>query len=282
MSPRAPLGRILVKAAFRPLNLGIGAVGLSMALALALAGAGPGPSGALLGLALVTWLGLVAWDTFLNPTLRQEASFQAPSFNPRAPEVVPLPLEEGPPPELRRSHEQVFQASLRIRQAMDESGDVLQSQLGETWSQCSHLVEDAGRMVERGYRLYAYLRSVNPTALRQEIRELHEKAHRTRDEGAARAWLQAAQARQQQVEAWQAIEGLYERVKAQLTALHTRLEEVHARVIRMNALDQDQARAESASLSVQLKSLDDEVTVLERAMADVLGGSPPHRGRGEG
>jgi len=270
-SPRATAGQLVITAATRPINLGLAGVGVAAGLALLVTGMGAVPGIALLALSLVTWVGLTAWDTLFNPRLREEVIARAAASSPPKEETTAeVPLGDGTPPELRRAYEQVQRASQQIRQAMDGTGDLLQDHLVETWGHCTQLVDQAGKIAQRGNRLYAYLRSVNPNAVRQEIQDLQNRARRTRDEGAAAAYREAAQARQQQVEAWQQIEGLYERVKAEMVALQSRLDEVHARVIRLDASDLDGAVQAGQTMSSQLKSLNEEVTVLERAVAATL------------
>jgi hypothetical protein len=256
--------RLALAAATRPVTIGVGAAGLTLAAAL-VAGSAVAPGVAVLALTVTTWLGLSTWDALFDAGFRKRlAGTQRPETPTRK------AIDRSLPEALRVPLESALASSQRIKAAMDAADDVVQPHLLEAWGECEVLLDEAQRVAERGARLERYLISVSPEDVQRDRADLLKRAEKSSDADAAEAWRQAAGARAQQLETWRQIAGIYERIKAQLYSVVAALDEILARVVRIEASDLECAATATASLQGRVHELRGEIGVLERAATATL------------
>jgi hypothetical protein len=270
--PGVDARKVAVASASSPVNLGVLGGGTLGTVALVLAGH-PMLGIMVLALGVLAYGALVGLDMFNPKFIRQAYEQSDPDAALRAasaavmPEIMPGDIE---PDELRATYQAILSSHVQVHDAVGAGGGILQRSLTEAQERCVYLVREAGQMARRGNALHRYLTRERPRSIEAEAERLAAQARSTRDQAAAQSFHQAAQAKRQQLETYLQIEGLYDRIKAQLSVIQTSLDGVHARVVKLNATDPEKAATVGASLSDHLGALQTDMQVLETTVDETI------------
>lgn len=249
-----PLGRRLIQAAVKPLNMLPPGLGVVTAGGLLVAGLPP-LALAVGALSLGTWGALVAWDLATPPP---------------PPPPPPDPLEGIRSPALRARLEGVQAAAARVQRRLAAPDSAMASSLVELEAEATELLDAAFRAARRGDAVEALLGSVDHAGLAQAVAERAATARRASDPEVARALTQAAAAKERELETWRELEALGGRIHAELVAAEAALDELHAR-LALVMLDQPDAEAAGgAQVRQQVHEMAERLQILERSAARTL------------
>lgn len=262
--------KVAIASASSPVNLGVLGAGTLGAVGLVLT-AHPMLGVLVLALGVLAYGALIGLDMFNPAFIRRVyeqggAGSQADTAGLVA-EILPAEIE---PEELRATYQAILASYGQVHDAVGAGGGILQRNLTEAQERCAYLVREAGQMARRGNALHRYLARDRPRSIEAEAARLEGQAQSTRDQAAAQSFRQAAQAKRLQVETYLQIEGLYDRIKAQLSVIQTALDGMHARVVKINATDPEKAATLGASLSDHLGALQTDMQVLETAVDETM------------
>ncbi len=269
--PKADVKKLVVASVSRPGNLGVLGVGTLGSVGLIAAGL-PIVGAAVLGLGALAYGALVGYDLFNPRFIKKVYGLEDAGDRPALPApgertVEPKAIEA---PDLRDVYEAILANAATIRTAIDGSPDMLVASLQDTYRRCEVLVTEAGHIGVRGNRLYRYLTAIKPVAIEREAKELEDQADRARDAKAAATYRQAAESKRQQHATHQQMDGLYDRIRAQLSAIETVLDGIHAKVIKLNATDIEETASVTASISDHIDALSTDIQVLEATVDETL------------
>jgi hypothetical protein len=275
-SPGVEPRKVAIASASSPVNLGVLGGGTLGTVALVLAGH-PMLGIMVLALGVLAYGALVGLDMFNPKFIRQVYEQSDPSAALRAggaAAMSELSLEIGPdeiePDELRATYQAILGSYAQVYDAVGAGGGILQRSLTEANERCAYLVREAGQMARRGNALHRYLARERLRSIEADAERLEGQARSTRDQAAAQSFRQAAQAKRQQLETYLQIEGLYDRIKAQLSVIQTSLDGMHARVVKLNATDPEKLATLGASLSDHLGALQSDMQVLETTVDETI------------
>jgi hypothetical protein len=271
-SPGVEPRKVAIASASNPVNLGVLGGGTLGTVVLVLAGH-PMLGIMVLALGVLAYGALVGLDMFNPKFIRQVYEQSDPEAARRAggaaamPEIAPGEIE---PDELRATYQAILGSYVQVHEAVGAGGGIVQRSLTEAHERCVYLVREAGQMARRGNALHRYLTRERPRTIEADAERLEGQARSTRDQAAAQSFRQAAQAKRLQLETYFQIEGLYDRIKAQLSVIQTSLDGVHARVVKLNATDPEKAATVGASLSDHLGALQTDMQVLETTVEETI------------
>ncbi len=271
------LAKVVVASAARGQNLSVLGIGVAASLGLVAAGVGGGVAVGLglLGLSVAAYGALVGMDV-INPAFASKVlalgpppreSFEGRLGRPFEPDVSPEQVEA---PELREIYVAVIENHDRLRQTIGRGGSLWQDSLGEAYLTSCGLVRDAGRIACKGNNLRHYLQAERPEAIDADVRRLEQDARNARDEKAAQSYLQAAAAKREQLETLHELEGLFDRIRAQLTVIETSLDGLRARIVKLNAADLDEAALVGRSFAEQIRELTSDINILESTVEETM------------
>lgn len=268
--PRADVRKLAIASAASPVNLGVLGAGTLGTLGLVLAGH-PILGVAVLGLGALAYGALIGMDMFSDKFIRKVYNLPDPGASELSGRIaIEVPPPDIEPLELRGLYVAVLTNYEEVRETVSNGGDMLQNSLSDTLERCAELVREAGRVAKRGNSLSRYKSRVRPGEIQGEIDRLEAQARSTTDEKAAETFLQAANAKRRQLDTYMQIEGLYDRIKAQLSVIETSLDGVQAKVVKLNATDIEEAATVGASISQNLDALTDDMHVLESTVDETM------------
>jgi hypothetical protein len=266
------LKKLALAAAVRPVNLVVLAVGLVASMALGVGG-GSAVGIAVLALALVAYAGLVAMDLMNRRFVEDTVHGKKRGARLR----IELSEDEGfIPPErigaqdLRGVYEMIVNKFERAKSAFEVGGNDLQLSLRESIERCLELVKEAGKTATKGDKLRIYLDSESAAQMEKDARRLESQAKNATDGAARDNYKQAAEAKRQQLATYRQIEGLYDRVNAQLSVIETSLETVNAKLVKLSATDVQEAIAANQSIATHLESVHSDIHTLETTVEETI------------
>lgn len=271
--PKASPKKVLLASASRPTNLAVLGSGTVGTAALVAAGL-PVVGLAVLALGGLAYGAMIAFD-FKNERFVRKAhgivddpaADVGPLDAPLVPTILPNSLEAR---DLRALYEQVLASHEQLRGQLVASPDFVKDGLGDAFQRASELVGEAGRVAMRGNVLVRYLAGENAKSIADEIAALDDKARRATDTQARAAWEQAAAGKRRHAALYSAIEGLYDRVRAQLVAIDGSFDEVRARVVKLDAADTAEAVAMGHTIVEQVDQLVADAHELDVAVEQTL------------
>ncbi len=266
---RNDVRRLALASASSPLNVIVGATGVAAGSALGALTAG----GATLGAAVVS-LGVLAYGALIaldlqNPKFaaRQVEKWQQAGG---PPEPDPVALNAIASLELRESYGRIRGGYDRVRRSFDASNPSLRGYLEPTMALARQLLIDAGRTAVKGNPLYTYLVSERSDQIDVEMKKLEASAARATDPQAAASYGKAVAAMRDKLSTHTQIEGLYDRVRAQLAAVDSTLVGMHAKMVKLQATDLEEAAVVNNSISANLEALSVDLHGLDSAMEEIL------------
>jgi hypothetical protein len=243
----------------RPRNLAVLLLGIVLFLCAGVAGL-PAAAGPLLVVGAFAYCALVARDLG-TPELALKV--HGPLGAALRPAVAPVEIA---PEELRGSYLAIPMAHEELRLALNGSPQVI-ALARDLYARCGELVDAAGRMARNGNGLAAYLEG-QPSTLHELADRLDALALRASDAQAARAFRHAATISHQHVALNREIRGLYDRIRARLAAVKAFLGVAGALVVKLAALDLEQAASAGVPITEAIAELGGELELLEGSLAE--------------
>jgi hypothetical protein len=164
--------------------------------------------------------------------------------------------------ELSAAYADVLRAHEGLRGAMRD-GDNPSQDLRDVYQRCTDLVLATGKVARSGDSLRRYMGARSPLTVEAEVARLEDRAARSCDDGAASAYRMAAGARRRQLDTYQQIGTLYDRIEARLVLVTSFLSAVEAMVVKLQALDMERLHDELVSIGEQIDELNGEIGMLE-------------------
>ena len=158
----------------------------------------------------------------------------------------------------------------RVRATYEAGSDDTKELLASSLAHCELLTLEAGRAAVKGNPLAAYLRMENPTGISGEIQQLERDAEAARDLKAKENYGKAAENKRQQLETYRQIEGLYDRIRAQLAVIETALDGVNAKLVKLGATDIQEVMATNESIGSHLQSMTTDIHILESTVDETI------------
>ncbi len=178
-------------------------------------------------------------------------------------------LVDGLEERMRVVYRGVLDRQTELQEQLSACPSGLQASLPKCDTICDTVLAHAERLVLRGQRLYTYLESTELSSLRQGFSLVNEQVQSSSDVTAAKILKQVATARQQHIETHVEVEGLYERVLAQLLLIETILAGTIARIVKVMATDDEQSSMTVELVTDELEILLSDVEILESSLDEV-------------
>ncbi len=270
---KAKIQKLLLAAAVKPLSLGVLAAAIAAAAVLSGMQVASAMGIAVLLLGVLAYAGLVAMDLqsqrFVDETLQgaKEARRMRIELSEEDGFVRPERIKVA---DLRANYENIVRNFSEVKWAFEAGNPSLQASLRESVERCLDLCKEAGKTAQRGVQLRDYLDSQSPIIIEQEAQKLEKQAQTTGDAGARTNYQQAAEAKRQQLQTYRQIEGLYDRVNAQLSVIETTLETVNAKMVKLRATDASEAVAINESISSHIESVRSDIHILESSVEEAM------------
>jgi hypothetical protein len=244
----------------------IGALSLVI-LGLSLSGSALG----VLGFGTMLYACLVVRDAVSPKFLAQLMKFEdEPESETQALSEANGPLLlDGLDEKMRGAYRGVLRRRTQLRERLEACPRDLQASLPDGNAICATALAHAKRLVLRGQKLFAYLESTRISDLRQGVSLVTAQGESSNDFMAAKILQQVATARQQHLKTHLEVEGLYERVLAQLLLIETMLAGTVARIVKIMATDDEQSSMTVHLVSEELETLLSDVEILESSLDEV-------------
>jgi hypothetical protein len=264
----APLRKALLASATRKLHLGVAGAGAGVALATSVFDLGGQLLPALLmGLGLLAYGAMVALDV-TNPDYIRRVNSRT-RVDDRDPEAWfnPTTLRDA---EIREVYQAIFVAMDRCRHVYAGTSPALRASLEDGMKRSEELVVVAGRAAKRSDAIRRHLDADTPASLTKEQERLRSLADRTKDETARKSFLQAADAKARELETYQHLQGLRDRIFAQLKLIETTLDGLSAKLVKLDASDLAEAITINESISENVQTMTSDVQILESSYEETI------------
>ncbi|HEX2731249.1 MAG TPA: hypothetical protein VHM70_06585 [Polyangiaceae bacterium] len=262
----APFRKALIASASRRLNLGVGLGGVALGLGARVFDVGGNTLPLItMGLGMLAYAALIALDV-TNPDYIREVNEPAVTYEPQR-LVPPAALRD---PELREVYTQILVASDNCQRVYLSTGQSVRSNLEEGFGRARELVAVAARAAQRSDGIYLQLTATNPAEITAETQRLQQLAQQTSDETARDGFTRAAAAKAKELENYGQLQGLRDRVHAQLRLIETSLEGLAAKLVKLDATDYTEAITISESITEHVQTMSNDVEILESTFEDTL------------
>jgi len=262
----APLRRALLTSATRRLHLGVVFAGLALALVASAAGLGELLPSITLGLAVLAYGALVALDVTNPDYVRRASRLRVDDFDAEA-WLNPRTLAD---PEIRQAYASILAALESCRRKYESSGEGLRASLEDGLRRSEQLVKVAGRAAKRSDAIRQHLDGDSEASLSAELERLRASSRRTADEDARRGYLQAADAKSKELETYRQLQGLRDRIHAQLQLIETSLDGLAAKLVKLDATDVAEAVSINDSITDHVKTMTTDVEILESSFEETF------------
>lgn len=264
----APLRKALLASATRKLHLGVGGVAVGLALGASVAELGGQVLPAItLGLGLLAYGAMVALDV-TNPAFIRQANSRVRVAEQKALQALdPNTLRD---PEMREAYKSILVAFTNCRHVYESAGEGLRSNLEDGLRRSEELVTVAGRAARRSDAIHRHLTADSPSGLSTELARLQILAEQTQDETARRGFLQAADAKAKELETYRQLQGLRDRIHAQLELIGTSLDGLSAKLVKLDATDVSEAISINESIAEHVQTMTSDVELLESTFEETF------------
>jgi hypothetical protein len=171
--------------------------------------------------------------------------------------------------DLRDAYWGVLIRRSQLQQRINTGPAILQASLPEANRICDTLLAHAQRLVLRGQRLHAYLKSIKLSELADSAAMVELLSAGSTDEIAARTYRKVVRGRERHIETHVEVEGLYSRVLAQLMLIETTLAGSIARLVKITAADDEENSLTASLITQQLEVLVSDVKFLEQSLDEL-------------
>lgn len=246
--------RVLARSAGSVLNLTVAGASALGAAAL--------HSWPVLALGGAAYAALVAWDLASPAFWRQVLSGAHEEAS-----AVRLPDPDSlKEPRVRDAVRAIAAAHAWLERTLKESPETVRSHMGLALSSLHELEGRAARLAVRGEELARFLASVDPGAVREQIRLASDQAAGTRDAEARAQYESARAAREEQLAALVDIDAARERVLANLARIAATYQGLPAKVMRLHALDAQATESMYGDLNEELGRMNGEIGAFEETL----------------
>lgn len=208
---------------------------------------------------LARWMGAVASWRYARFAI-------GPPGPPLEPEVLPNDIDA---PELRVSYVRVLGVHEEVRTMLAQGGDLCR-RLQDLYLYCSDLAQSAGRVAKLANGVHQYLGTINVSDIERENRRLEKRVKDARDHEARRTFEAAVTARSRQLDTYEQLLCLYERVSARMEVVVASLESAHALAVKLQALDDEEIAIAQTCVTDQLERLRDDQIIVEAALLEAV------------
>lgn len=261
---------VLIAAATRTRNLSVATlVGTSALafLAFSMTWSGLG----VLAFGTMLYGSLVARDSVSESFLTEVFSFHQDSDDDTKVSSVDPPVAslEGLEGDLLTAYQGVLLRRRQLQERIDAGPAILKASVPEVNQICDTLLINAQRLVLRGQRLHAYLQSNKLTDLSDSAAMVAMLGTDSTDCVAAGIYRQIVSGKRRQIATHVEVEGLYERVLAQLMLIETTLAGAIASFVKITAADDEESSFTAYLITKQLEVLVCDVACLEQSLDEV-------------
>lgn len=264
----APLRKALLVSATRKLHLGVAAAGVGVALVSSVLDLGGSTLSAVtLGLGLLAYGAMVALDV-TNPDFIRRANSRTRVDDEDAEAWLnPKTLRDS---EIRDVYTNIQVAMENCRRVYGNTGASLRDSLQDGLRRSEQLVLVAGRAAKRSDAIRSHLDGDTPDSLTGELERLRLLARQTSDEAAQKGFLQAADAKAKELETYRQLQGLRDRIHAQLRLIETSLDGLSAKLVKLEATDLAEAITINDSISEHVQTMTSDVEILESTFEETM------------
>ena len=242
----------LGKASVNPVNLGVAAAGLTLAIGL-----GSLPLGILGGLA---YAAMVAWDALGDKKQRPKTA--------RLPDQLPDPktIED---PETRSAVEKIFAARANLEKTLAETPEDVITHISTTLATLSQLEAYAARLVARAEDITRHLKTVDISALVEEVRQLTQRAKDASHPDSRKTLEEARDARMEELNALKDLKSTRETCEAHLSRVVAVYGALPTKVVQLRALDAQALDRISGDMNEELNAVGNELKTSENVIKNL-------------
>jgi hypothetical protein len=264
----APLRKALLVSAARRLHLAVAGTAIGTALLASLLDLGGRTLPSMtLGLGLLAYAAMVALDV-TNPDFIRRANSRLRVDDEDAEAWLnPKSLRDA---EIREVYAGILTSMEECRRVYGSTSAGLRSSLEDGLRRSEELVLVAGRAAKRSDAIRRHLDSETEDDISKEIARLSALAQRTRDETARKGFLQAADAKTKELENYRQLQGLRDRIHAQLKLIETSLDGLSAKLVKLDASDLAEAISINDSISENVQTMTQDVQILESTYEETM------------
>ena len=173
-------------------------------------------------------------------------------------------------PEIREVYAAILQAMEECRRVYNSTNESLRSSLQDGLRRSEELVLVAGRAAKRSDAIRRHLDNDTPESLNNELSRLRSLSDRTGDETARKSFLQAADAKAKELETYKQLQGLRDRIHAQLKLIETSLDGLSAKLVKLEASDLAEAITINESIAENVQTMTSDVEILESTYEETM------------
>jgi hypothetical protein len=263
-----PLRKALLVAATRRLHLGVASAGIGAGLLASVLDLGGHTLPTVtVGLGILAYLAMVALDV-TNPAFIRRANSRLRVDDQDAEAWLnPKTLRDA---EIREVYSAILAAMEECRRVYASTNDSLRASLEDGLRRSEELVTVAGRAAKRSDAIRRHLDNDTPESLKNELSRLRALSERTNDETARKSFLQAADAKAKELETYQQLHGLRDRIHAQLKLIETSLDGLSAKLVKLEATDLAEAISINDSITENVQTMTSDVQILESSYDETM------------
>lgn len=261
-----PLRKALLASATRKLHLGVAGAGIGIALVTSVLDLGGQLLPALtLSLGMLAYAAMVALDV-TNPAYIRRVNTRVDDTDAEA-WLNPMTLRDQ---EIREVYAAIQAGMEKCRALYSATNKSLRSSLADGMKRSEELVVVAGRAAKRSDAIRRHLDSDSPADLSTELQRLRALADRTQDQTARDGFLQAAEAKSKELETYHQLQGLRDRIHAQLKVIDTSLDTLAAKLVKLEASDVTEAISINDSITENVATMTSDVQILETTYEETM------------
>lgn len=258
---KPPVGKVVGRAVFGPVNVGVLGAGIAGAVALGL-----WPLAALGG---VAYAALVATDVASPQFWRKHVLGRSAADGA---EVMPRVDRIGDA-ETRAAAEAIVKATDEIERLSKQLPERVMRNVRRTLDGIDEMKRHAGKLVVRADELSRYLATVDAADADAEVLRLDARAQAAADDASRVQYELAAQAAAERVRALADVRTARARSLANLSRIGAALRSIPAKLMRVRALDDQASDALTGDVGTEVDRMNVELTAFEQTLSDLIGGT---------
>jgi hypothetical protein len=263
-----PLRKALLASATSKLHLGVAGASVAIAVAAsALDWGGQLLPTLTLGLGLLAYGALVALDVTNPVFIRRVNSRVRVDDEDAAAWLDPKTLRDA---EIREVYAAILTGMDKCRSLYQGVSQSLRDSLADGLKRSEDLVVVAGRAAKRSNAIRRHLDADSPGSIEKELERLRALAQRTKDDTARASFLQAAESKAKELETYHQLQGLRDRIHAQLKVIDTSLDTLSAKLVKLEASDIAEAISINDSITENVQTVTSDVQILESSYDETM------------
>jgi hypothetical protein len=264
----SPLKKAMLASSTSKLHLGVVGAGVGAALlASGLDFGGQLLPALTLGLGLLAYAALVALD-LTNPDFIRRANSRVRVEDEEArARLDPKQLRDA---EVREVYQAILAGTEKCRALHSATNASLRDNLADGLRRSEDLAVVAGRAAVRSNAIRRHLDAESPDSLEKELQRLRALADRTKDAAARASFLQAADSKVKELETYHQLQGLRDRIYAQLKVIEASLDALAAKLVKLEASDVAEAISINDSITENVQTMTTDVQILESSYDETM------------